>query len=179
TFAIPFTAGDGQASTTQTTTFTVLPVNAAPTFPDLIDWQVSEGQEVRFRAFALDPNNPGYVPPDRDYSDNLQPSDAVPATVTVTVNGRPTLATFDPQTWIFDWKTSNADAGPHTVSFTATKGGGTGSPLTTPRDVHILVRNVNRSPHLAFIDNRVIVPGAGTSLQVPVSATDPDNDSLT
>ncbi|MBN3907849.1 MAG: hypothetical protein HWQ35_15190 [Nostoc sp. NMS1] len=63
-FEIPFTVSDGESITTQTTKITVLNVNAAPVFDNLGAWQIQEGQSVRFRAFALDPDNPGFVPQD-------------------------------------------------------------------------------------------------------------------
>ena len=51
-------------STTETATITVLNVDAPPVFDDLGAWQVPRGSRSQFRAFALDPNNPGFVPPD-------------------------------------------------------------------------------------------------------------------
>ena len=51
-------------STTQVATITVLNVNAPPEFDNLGALRISEGQTLNFRAFAFDPNNPGFVPPD-------------------------------------------------------------------------------------------------------------------
>ena len=72
-YQIPFTVSDGQLSTTKTTTFTVLNVNAPPVFDNLGDWRVNEGQDLSFRAFAFDPDNPGFVPPDRTADGTLTP----------------------------------------------------------------------------------------------------------
>jgi hypothetical protein len=60
-FEIPFTASDGTLSVTETTTFTVLNVNAPPVFANLGTWRMSEGETMRLRAFAFDPDNPGFV----------------------------------------------------------------------------------------------------------------------
>ena len=93
---IPFTVSDGQLSVTKTTTITVLNVNAPPQFDYLGDWRVAEGQDVRFRAFAFDPNNPGFVPQDRTADGILTPLDGTDPTITYTASGLPAGATFDP-----------------------------------------------------------------------------------
>ena len=64
-FEIPLTVSDGESVTTQTMKITVLNVNAPPVFDDLGRWQVQEGQQVHFRVFAFDPDNPSFVPQDR------------------------------------------------------------------------------------------------------------------
>ena len=39
--------------------------NAPPVFNNIGDFRIYEGQTVSFLAFALDPNNPGFIPQDR------------------------------------------------------------------------------------------------------------------
>src|SRR5206468_9903605 len=72
-YKIPFTVSDGQAQSTMTPTITVLNANAAPQFDDPGTWIVQEGQQVRFRAFARDPDNPGFIPQDRTATGALTP----------------------------------------------------------------------------------------------------------
>ena len=99
---------------------------------------MAEGQSLSFRAFALDPNNPGFIPQDRTADGTLTPLDGTDPTVTYTVSGLPSGATFDPVTDMFSWTPGydtidGAAAGPNTsggplqatfdVTFTATKNG--------------------------------------------------------
>ena len=44
--------------------------------------RAAEGQEVSFRAFAFDPNNPGFVPPDRHADGTLSVLEGTDPTVT-------------------------------------------------------------------------------------------------
>ena len=85
---------------------------------------------MQFRAFAFDPNNPAYVPPDRVSDGSLTPLLGSDPTVTYTVSGLPAGATFDPDTAMFFWEAGYNDAGTYQVTFTATNDGdGTGVPL--------------------------------------------------
>src|SRR5262249_32120182 len=145
TYQVPFTVSDGRLSVTKTTTITVLNVDALPQFDNLDSWRVAEGQPVIFRAFAFDPNNPGFVPQDRTADGSLTPLEGTDPTITYTVSGLPAGATFDPVTAVFSWPTGYADAGEYQVTFTATNDGdGTGTPLTSTVQVPITVLNANR-----------------------------------
>ncbi|MGA2068563.1 MAG: CARDB domain-containing protein, partial [Thermoguttaceae bacterium] len=176
-YAIPFTVSDGTNAVTQTTTITVLNVNAPPQFDDLGAWQVAEGQDLQFRAFAFDPNNPGYLPPDRLPDGTLTPLEGSDPTITYAVSGLPPGATFDPDTAMFEWETGYTDAGNYLVTFTATNDGdGTGVPLSSSVTVPITVLNTNRPPVVAAIANQTMDHDA--VLQLPVTATDPDGDPL-
>lgn len=137
----------------------VVNVNGVPVFDSFDDWTVVEGQGISFRAFAFDPDNPGYVPRDRLSSGELidisELSVAEPS-VTISVEGLPPGATFDPVTWMFDWTPGYTQAGTYTVRFTATDDGdGTGVPNTVSIDVPLTVYNANRAP--------VIVPWGNQS----------------
>ncbi len=176
-FQIPFTVSDGQLSVTQTTTITVLNVDAPPRFDNLSSWRVAEGQDINFRAFAFDPDNPGYVPPDRMPDGTLTALEGTDPTITYTVSGLPTGATFDPETDLFDWQTGYSDAGSYVVTFTATKDGvGTGAPLSTSVSVPITVLNTNRAPQITFIGNQTVDDKA--VLTLPIQAIDPDGDPM-
>src|SRR5262249_6613055 len=84
TVEIPFTVSDGQLSVTKPTTFTVMNVDAPPRFDNLLGWRVFEGQDIRLRAFAFDPNNPGFVPQDKAADGTLTPLEGTNPTITYT-----------------------------------------------------------------------------------------------
>ena len=139
-FEIPFTVSDGELVSEQKTKITVLNTNAAPEFDNLGTWQVQEGQSVSFRAFAFDPDNPGFVPQDLNADGQLTILEGSDPSVTYTVSGLPDDATFDPQTAIFAWTPEFASAGTYDVTFTATDdGNGTGTNKTISRIVPITV----------------------------------------
>jgi len=53
----------------------------------------------------------------------------IPSTVTVTAEGLPVGASFDPETWDFNWTPSFDQAGTYVLKFRATDdGNGTGLP---------------------------------------------------
>jgi YD repeat-containing protein len=175
-YDIPLTVNDGTNSTTVTARITVLNVNAAPVFEKLGTFQAFENQRVLFRAFAFDPDNPDFVP-----SEPGAPPpgpDAPPPSVTYTVTGLPTGATFDPQTLLFDWTPTFAQAGTYLVHITATDdGNGTGTPRSTSIDVPITIFNANRPPVVTAITNQSV--DRGQTLVVNVSSTDPDGNPVT
>src|SRR5262249_21824166 len=123
TFDIPFSVSDGQNTTTLTTRFTVLNVNAPPVFDDLGRWEVQENQQLRFRAFAFDPDNPSFVPPDRLGDGTLSLLDGTKPSVTLAVSNMPVGGSFDAQTGVFTWIPGFNDAGQYTVTFIATDDG--------------------------------------------------------
>ena len=176
-YQVPFTVSDGMLSTTVTTTITVVNVDAPPVFNDLGLWSVDEGQQINFRAFALDPNNPGFIPQERLPDGSLTPLEGTAPTISYTVSGLPAGATFDPQTDIFNWQTGYTDAGRYLVTFTATNDGdGTGVPLSATVSVPITIINVNRAPQITFIANQAV--NDATTLTLPVQAVDPDSDPM-
>ncbi|MEH2362218.1 putative Ig domain-containing protein [Nostoc sp.] len=176
-FEIPFTVSDGESITTQTTKITVLNVNAAPVFDNLGAWQIQEGQSVRFRAFALDPDNPGFVPQDRNADGQLTILEGSDPSVTYTVSGLPTGATFDRETAMFAWTPGYANAGTYNVTFTATDdGNGTAATKETSLIVPITVFNTNRAPQISEFTNVTLNRGETRELVLRVS--DADNDPL-
>ena len=179
-YQIPFTASDGQMSTTVTATFAVVNVNAPPVFNELGNWSIPEGQNLEFRAFAFDPNNPGYVPQEQGSDGTLTPPPPgdPPATITYTVSGLPSGASFNPQAAMFTWTPAYGEAGNYVVTFTATNNGdGTGVPKSATVQVPITVLKTYRAPELTFINNQTV--DEGTTLTVPVQATDLNGEALT
>ncbi len=176
-YRIPFSVRDGDLSATQTASITVLNVNAAPVFSGLTAFEVAENQLVAFRAFAFDPDNPGFIPPDRLDETTLTEIEGSLPSVTYAVSGLPTGAGFDPETGLFNWTPSYAQAGEYVVRVTATDDGDrTGEPKSITVDVPITVRNNNRPPQLPEFTN-VSVP-RGEVLSIPIVATDADGDPI-
>ena len=102
------------------TTLTVLNDNAAPVFGAFQGWHVLEGERIVFRAFAFDPDNPTFVPPERlDDGSLFWP---MPSTVTVSygADNLPAGAVFDADTAEFVWAPGFTDAGEYLPRFTAT-----------------------------------------------------------
>src|SRR5262249_49993575 len=124
-YDIPFTVSNGTLSVTKAVHVTVQDVNAAPVFDNLGTPRVEQGQTLRFRVFAADPENPDFVPQDRLRNGNLAPLQGTAPTVTYTISGRPGGATFDADTAMFAWTpafTQAADV--YIVTFTATSNDG-------------------------------------------------------
>ncbi len=161
TYRVPFVAYDGTWVTQVATTITVLNRNAAPIFEPLGRWEIVEGQPLSFFAFAVDPDNPGYVPPQRDLAGNLLETDGgTPPSVTYTVEELPPGASFDPITTEFSFRPTFGQAGDYAVTFIATDdGNGTGTPAVSRVTVPIRVGNVNRPPVLGEIGNQTVAAG--------------------
>src|SRR5205823_8358195 len=111
TYTVPFTVSDGSRAVTRTATITVTNVNAAPVFDSLDPWRTSEGQAVSFRAFASDPDNPGFVPQDRTPGGGLTALEGSNPSVTYAASDLPPGAAFDPVTAAFSWTPGFAAAG--------------------------------------------------------------------
>src|SRR5262249_9693165 len=165
TFVVPFTATSNGVSTTQTVKFPVLNANAAPQFEPLDGWRVFEGEQVRFSAFAFDPDNPDFVLPTRRPDGTLTPTGRV--SVNYAVSGLPDGASFDVDTALFSWTPGFTQAGSYAVTFTATDDGdGTGTPLSSSVTVPIEVINLNRRPVIDAISPVTVARGSVFDLTV-------------
>ncbi|MCU0915393.1 MAG: tandem-95 repeat protein [Planctomycetes bacterium] len=175
-YEIPFTATDGVETVTVTVKFTVTNANAAPQFLPQQGWQVYEGQVLSLLGFALDPDNPNYMPPQRDAEGDLV-TDGYPATVTFSVQDLPAGATFDADTTELRWQPTYNQAGTYYVTFIATDDGdGTGIPLTSTMIVPIEVVNLNQRPVFETLGD-VTVPANSVRL-VTIRATDPEGGAI-
>jgi len=176
-YDIPFTVEDGQNIVSQILTITVLNANAAPVFDPIGTLRVLEGQNLNVRAFALDPDNPDYIPQFRVF-DEITPPEGMDPTVTYEAAGLPEGATFDEVTGILDWTPDFDDVGEYLISITATDdGNGTGLPLFATMDVQINVENANRAPLLDSLDNQSVA--RFDSLEIAVNASDGDGNPIT
>ena len=152
-------------------------VNAAPIFDQFGGLEILENQNLFVRTFAFDPDNPGFIPQDRLFDNQLTPLEGTDPTVTYTITGLPTGATFDPVSAQLQWKPTFSQAGAYSVTVTATDNGdGTGVNKTSSVTIPITIVNVNRQPVLPDIPNQVVNRGA--TLTLPVQATDADGNPL-
>ncbi|PSF27638.1 hypothetical protein C7H19_24930, partial [Aphanothece hegewaldii CCALA 016] len=175
---ISFSVSDSEYITTQTTQITVLNANAAPIFDSSLEnWQIAEGQTLRFRAFAFDPDNPGFVPPERMAEGQLTLLEGSEPSVTYTVSNLPFGASFDPDTAIFSWTPDFASAGTYNITFSATDNGNGLAPKTSTITVPLIVRDLNRSPEIVAISNQTLQ--RGEILDLILAASDPDGHPIT
>jgi hypothetical protein len=101
-----------------------------------------------------------------------------PPSVSYVVTGLPPGATFDPDTLLLSWIPGANQAGSYTITVTATDdGNGTGTPRTSVTTVPILSPECEPTPVIAEIGNQFV--DRNTTLELPVSATDPDGNPLT
>lgn len=129
-------------------------INSVPDLSLISNKSVSETQILNFTVSATDPDND---------------------TVTLSASGLPSGATFNATTGVFDWTPGYTAAGTYQVTFTATEN--TPEALSDSETVTITVSNTNRAPELNPIGNKVV--SEGQTLQFTVSASDPDNDTIT
>ncbi|MEM9272984.1 MAG: CARDB domain-containing protein, partial [Cyanobacteria bacterium P01_F01_bin.143] len=175
-YSIPFTVSDGEAATTEIAQLEILNVNAAPVFNNLDSWFAVEGQNVNFRAFAFDPDNPGFVPQERLSNGELTVLEGTDSTVNYLVTGLPDGATFDLETAIFDWNPDFDNAGVHSFTVTATDDGNGDEQEITTQTINITIGDVNRPPEIPAISNQ-IVP-RGDTLDLLIETNDPDGDTI-
>jgi uncharacterized repeat protein (TIGR01451 family) len=155
-YVVTFTATDDgtpRLADSEAVTITVREVNAAPALAPIGGRSVDEHNLLQFTVSAGDP-------------------DDVPAnSVTLSAEGLPPGATFDPATGVFAWTPTESQQGQYVVTFTATDDG---TPrLADSEAVTITVREVNAAPVLAPIGGRSV--DEHTLLQFTVSAGDPDD----
>jgi hypothetical protein len=114
-------------SASETITITINEVNAAPVLAAIGNKAVDELSELAFVVTASDP------------------SDSPPNHVTLSANGLPDGASFDPATGQFSWRPSEAQGpGSYAVTFTATDDGA--PPLSGSESITITVQEVNAPP---------------------------------
>ena len=174
-YNIPFNVSDGESVTTQTVEITVL--NPAPIFDELDSWQVTEGQTIRFRTFALDPDNPGFIPQERSTDGSLTLLEGSQPTVTYTGINLPSGASYDIETGYFVWTPDYNSAGEYNLTFRAEDDGdGTGLNAIVDAIVPINVSNLNRRPQVTEVENQTL--NVGETLNLTLTASDLDGDSL-
>ncbi len=148
-YNVRFLASDGALADTEIVAITVNDVNQAPVMATIGPRSVAEGALLSFTATASDPD--GGFP--------VMTAENLPLGATYTDNGDGTAA--------FNFTPDFTQAGVYNVRFIASDGLLADSELVT-----ITVTEFNRPPALAAIGPQSV--NEGQSLNVPVSATDPD-----
>ncbi|MCP4614413.1 MAG: hypothetical protein GY845_37495, partial [Planctomycetes bacterium] len=146
---------DNSGVTTQTIDVTVENKNQAPYFdPALSDQSVDEGNTLAFTVYGRDDDNDQIT-----YGTN---------------KALPTGAGFDStDTKRFSWIPTFEDSGRYSISFKMDDGQGG----TTIDSITITVVNVNRIPVFGTLADTLTL-NEGELLQISVTATDADNDSV-
>ncbi|HOP06244.1 MAG TPA: Ig-like domain-containing protein [candidate division Zixibacteria bacterium] len=153
-YSVTFTASDGSLTDDEIVAITVNDVNQAPVLAAIGARSTDEGVNLNFTVSA---------------------SDADGTTPTLSATNLPTGASFTDNgdgTGTFDWTPTFTDAGPYSVTFTASDGS-----LTDDEIVAITVNDVNQAPVLAAIGARST--DEGVNLSFTVSASDADGTTPT
>jgi len=140
---------DDEAQGSETTAIPVNNVSRSLDLEAIGDKSVDENSNLSFSVSATDPDGD---------------------TITYSVDGLPSGATFTNQT--FSWTPGYEQAGTYQATFIAND-----SQVENSETITITVKNVNRVPALSAIGNRSIY--VNDSLSFAVSATDPDGDTIT
>ena len=149
---VHFETDNGDVISGEDITITVNNIDRPPVFNPIGNHTVSENSTLSFTISAADPDN-----------DSL----------TYSASHLPSGATFDNPTHTFSWTPTFNQAGVYpNIYFVVSDGS-----LTDSEDITITVTNVNLPPVLASIGDKTI--NEGSNLTFSISATDPDNDSLT
>ncbi|MBI5406795.1 MAG: tandem-95 repeat protein, partial [Nitrospirae bacterium] len=149
---ITITANDGIGGTgSDSFNLTVTGVNRAPTLNPIGAKGVNEGSLLSFTVSGSDPDG-----------DSL----------TFSVTGTPAGASFNPVSRTFSWTPDYTQSGLYSVTFSVSDGS-----LTDFEVVSITVNNVNAPPVLSPIGAQTAFEGG--TLNVTVTASDPDGGSLT
>ncbi|MGE3541848.1 MAG: Ig-like domain-containing protein [Candidatus Tectimicrobiota bacterium] len=150
--------GTPMASDFEEVTITVGPFNRPPVLAPIGAQTAREGEPFSLELTATDP----------DVGDQL----------TFRVEGEPAGALFTDHgdgRATFSWLPDFTNAGTYPLRFTVTDNG---SPVEQDfEDITLSVGNVNRPPVITPIGNQTV--SAGQTLVLPVTASDPDGDTLT
>ena len=146
--------GGPNLSDSETISIYVGDINRAPILNPIGDKSINEGEEIQFTLSGSDPDG-----------DDLTFS---PSTL-------PLNATFNPDTQLFSWTPEYGSTGEYEISFILTDDGEPN--LSDSETITISVGDINRAPILNPIGDKSINEEGW--LIFIVTATDPDNDSLT
>ena len=153
-YLVTFSVTDGVTTTSEAVTITVGEVNLAPALNAIGPKTVNEQTELRFTISGSDVDDPAQ-------------------TLTYSVTGLPTGATFDPTTREFVWTPTEAQGpGSYLITFSITDG-----VVTTSEVVTIAVGEVNIAPVLAPIGAKTI--NEETELRFTISGSDVDDPAQT
>jgi len=127
-------------------------LNRAPVLASIGNKTVNEGQLLMFTISA---------------------SDADGDSLTYSANGLPIGATFTPSNRTFQWTPNYTQSGNYSTSFVVTDGN-----YTVQENIRITVYNVNRAPTFTANPTNGSIYNESDTIQISVTANDPDNDIL-
>lgn len=154
-YNVGLTVVDEYGDVASTTTTINVVRNKPPILYVLQNKTVTEGEELRFKLKASDPDD-----------------DAL----TFTATNLPEGASFDPATGTFTWKPDKGSAGSYYgISFTVTDHGQT--PLSASREMTIKVKGENSPPEFYPVEGKTVK--VGESVRFKLEASDADGDKLT
>jgi hypothetical protein len=104
---------------------------------------------------------------------NISASDADVDSLTYSATGLPTGATFTPSNRTFQWTPNYTQSGNYSTHFFVTDGN-----YTIQENIFITVYNVNRAPTFTAIPTNGSLYNETDTIQIRVTANDPDNDIL-
>lgn len=148
-YAIWFTASDGQLSTNEFVNVTVVNVNRPPRFENVTNQTVLENSAVQFFINATDPDG---------------------QTVSVAAIKKPAQAVLSGNLLL--WNTTFEDAGTHEAAFSASDGQDSAN-----GSFNITVLNINRLPVISGVSGNLTV-NETEKVTAAVSASDADGDAL-
>ena len=149
-YTVIFTASDGKGGKdTDAVSISVVNVNRAPLISAIGTQTVTEDEVLNFTVSAVD-------------------FDADP--IAISVLDLPAGASFSDD--LFTWTPDFTQAGPYSLSFTASDGQGG----TDTETIEVVVEDANRLPILTEIGNQIV--GEGVTLSLVLAATDPDGQSV-
>lgn len=149
-YDVTFTVSDGDLSDSETITISVGSVNRPPELESIGDKNAVEGSGLSFTINATDPDQ---------------------NSLSYSTSALPAGADFDEETLTFVWIPNYDQAGSHSVTFTVNDG-----ELSDSETISIGVENTNRAPVMANIED--VSVDENSELIISVSATDPDEESL-
>ncbi len=146
-YTVTFVVSDGKAQAKTNVAITVLNVNRAPQFDGLQDQTVKEGELLKLKVQAHDPD--------------------AGAKIVIAAKDLPQGATFDAQNATLTWRPTFEQAGTYPIVFTVSDGD-----TTVKKQITIEVQNVNRPPVFAQISDQTVKENE--QVQFQVQASDPD-----
>ena len=177
-YAMQFFADDGKEIAKRSATLTVSNINGQVAFTELPTFELFEGQSIKLRIAATDPeyptstNNPFDVSDDFfvDQGEKLAPLNYTHATL-------PAGAIYDPVTQLFSWTPTFVQSGRYELQFGVNDDGdGTGTSSSDNVTLVLNIKDANGRPKLDAIANASVA--VSNSLEIPIRAVDPEGGSI-
>ncbi len=177
-FNLQFFVSDGIDTVRQTMSIDVANQNGQVQFAELTPFELFEGQTLKLRVAATDPEYPAANNNPINTSDDFfaDLGQAIPP-LTYTYSTLPAGATYDALTQLFTWTPGFAQSGRYDITFQVNDDGdGTGTTTSDTVTLSIIVADANGRPVIDALANRSLPVGA--TLDIPISARDPEGAGI-